>query len=75
MSNDTSKSRRPRGRRVSANRRHGSHLELVTDEWAELADLVVLPSSANRQADGPRATTVRTLDRDPRSGSAPSSPA
>jgi hypothetical protein len=59
-------------RRVSADSRHGRHLELVTDRWiTELADLAVL-RPAGRPADGPRAVTAR--DRDPRPGSAPSRP-
>ncbi len=60
-----------RGRRVLARDRHGRHLELVTEGWiAELADLAVLRQRASRRADGPSASVVRIVDRDPRPGSA-----
>ena len=63
--------RRGRGRRVAARDRHGRHLELVTEGWiAELADLAVLRQRASRRADGPSASVVRIVDRDPRPGSA-----
>jgi len=60
-----------RGRRVVARDRHGRHLELVTEGWiAELADLAVLRQRASRRAEGPAASVVRIVDRDPRPGSA-----
>ena len=60
-----------RGRRVVARDRHGRQLELVTEGWiAELADLAVLRQRASRRADGPAASVVRIVDRDPRPGSA-----
>jgi hypothetical protein len=74
MSDDAFSARRrlSRGRRVSADDRHGRHLELVTDRWiAELAELVVLQPRASDVAGGVRATP----DRGPRPGSAPSGPA
>ena len=73
MSNNASglPPRRRRGRRVAAHARHRRHLELVTDGWiAELADLAVLRQRASRRADGPSASVVRIVDRDPRPGSA-----
>jgi len=76
MSNDTPKPRRRRGRPVSSDGRRHRHLKLVTDTWAaELADLVVLRPLASRRTDPPRAMILRAADRDPRQGSAPSSPA
>lgn len=76
MPNDTPKPRRPRRRPVSADARRQRHLKLVTDTWAaELADLVVLRPLASCRTDPPRAMILRAADRDPRQGSAPSSPA
>jgi hypothetical protein len=76
MSNDTPKPTRPRLRLVSADGRHGRQLELVTDGWvAELADLVMLRALPGGGTDSPRATIVRAIDRDPRPGSDPLSPA
>jgi hypothetical protein len=75
MSDDAFSARRrlSRGRRVSADDRHGRHLELVTDRWiAELAELVVLQPRASHTVDGVRPRLVRTPDRDARPGSAPS---
>ena len=49
----------------------GGIWELVTEGWiAELADLTVLRQRASRRADGPSASVLRIVDRDPRPGSA-----
>jgi hypothetical protein len=58
MSDNASSARRrlSSGRRVSAEDRHGRHLELVTDRWiAELAELVVLTPRASRAVGAVRA--------------------
>ena len=69
MSDDAcARQRLSRGRRVSAEDRHGRHLELVTERWiADLAELVVLQPRSSRAASG-----VRTPDRGPRSRVHPS---
>jgi hypothetical protein len=78
MPNDPHRPRRPahRGPRASPDARHSTHLELVTEGWiAELAWVVVLAAPAEHAAAARRSTVLRTMGREPRSGSSPSSPA
>lgn len=75
MPNDTPKPPRPYGGPLSRDGRRARHLAVVRDTWvAELAELVVLHPAGGR-IKSPPAMIERVADRDPRSGSAPPSPA